>query len=101
MVISWTEWESKYVPVPNPLADGFNGNIWDCMFETFGDDINALNSMTEDNYRIWTLVDNNPNSVYLDVLPGYRYFNRLGFYTTEIPWEDVDMVVSNDPSYKE
>jgi hypothetical protein len=45
------------------------------------------------------LVDNNPNSVYLDVIPGIRVFNRIGWFVTKEPWHDVDMVVSNDPSY--
>ena len=99
-IISWSEWEEKYTPIPNPLADGFNGNLWDCMFETFGDDIEALKAMTSDNYKVWTLVDNNPNSFYLDIIPGTHWVNRMGYFVTEKGWTDKNMVVSNDPSYK-
>lgn len=83
-IISWSEWEEKYKPTTETIID-------------FYDQIPSLKS----GYHLWTVVDNNPNSVYLDILPGRRVFNRLGFFATEIPWEDENMVVSNDPSYKE
>jgi hypothetical protein len=93
-IISWSEWEKKYIPVDvtcTPLE-----NSWDCMFE----DINKVQQTARSGYYVWTLVDNNPNSVYLDVIPGYRAFNRMGWFVTNKPWTDSDMVVSNDPSYK-
>jgi len=82
-VISWKEWEETYKPQQEVMID-------------FPDDVPDVAPQT-----IWTVVDNNPNSVYLDILPGWRLFNRLGFFTTELSWHDKDMVVSNDPSYKE
>jgi hypothetical protein len=82
-LISWKEWEETYKPINDTMFD-------------FVDEVIEVSKSP---YHIWTVVDNNPNSVYLDVLPGYRLFNRIGFYVTEIPWEDTDMVVSNDPSY--
>ena len=83
-IISWSKWEETYKPQQDTMID-------------FVDDLIKQSSSP---HHIWTVVDNNPNSVYLDVIPGYRLFNRLGFFTTEIPWEDKDMVVSNDPSYR-
>lgn len=82
-IIKYAEWEETYKPINDTMFD-------------FVDEVLEVSKSP---YHIWTVVDNNPNSVYLDVLPGYRLFNRLGFYVTEIPWEDVDMVVSNDKSY--
>jgi hypothetical protein len=82
-LISWKEWEDTYKPINDTMFD-------------FVDEVIEVSKSP---YHIWTVVDNNPNSVYLDVLPGYRLFNRLGFYVTEVPWQDVDMVVSNDKSY--
>jgi len=80
-VISYKEWEETYKPTTDTLID-----FWaDVEYKT--------------PYQVWTVVDNNPNSVYLDVLPGHRVFNRLGFFVTEVPWENEDLVVSNDPSY--
>jgi hypothetical protein len=84
-VISWKEWEETYKPTTDTMFD-------------FYDDIR---DSIESGYHLWTVVDNNPNSVYLDVIPGHRIFNRLGFYVTEIPWEDENITVSNDPSYRE
>jgi hypothetical protein len=92
--ISWKEWEEKYIPIDvtsTPLE-----NSWDCMFE----DISKVQQTARSGYYVWTLVDNNPNSVYLDVIPGYRVFNRMGWFVTKLPWQDEDLVVSNDPSYK-
>jgi hypothetical protein len=83
-IISYKEWEEKYKPQQEIMID-------------FVDELMEKSSSP---HHIWTVVDNNPNSVYLDVLPGYHLFNRLGFYTTEVPWTDKDMVVSNDPSYR-
>jgi len=83
-IISWGEWEEKYKPTTDVMID---------IYQKIG---NALPSP----YHLWTVVDNNPNSRYLDILPGHRVFNRLGWYVTEVPWEDDKMLVSNDPSYK-
>ena len=87
-IISYKEWEEKYIPAHETMFDFLDEAV-----DFAGDDPEAIK-------HIWTAVDNNPNSVYLDVLPGIRVFNRLGFYVTSEKWEDVDMVVSNDPSYK-
>ena len=84
-VVSYKEWEETYRPQQ----------------ETIVDFVDELLEESAGPKHIWTVVDNNPNSVYLDVLPGYRLFNRLGFFSTEVPWEDEELVVSNDPSYQE
>lgn len=83
-IISWSEWEETYKPTT------------DTMFDFYSD----IEDIVPSPYHVWTVVDNNPNSVYLDIIPGYRMFNRLGFFVTARNWEDKDMVVSNDPSYK-
>jgi len=84
-VISWSEWESTYKPQQQDIVDF----------------IDELLEKSDSPYHIWTVVDNNPNSVYLDIVPGYHIFNRLGFFTTEVPWSDKELTVSNDPSYQE
>lgn len=82
-VISWSDWEEKYKPTTEHMIDFWSDVSYDSP------------------YQVWTVVDNNPNSVYLDIIPGHRLFNRLGFYVTEKPWTDDELTVSNDPSYKE
>ena len=86
-IISWSQWEETYKPINQDMLD-------------FSSEAQELAGEAEESFKnIWTVVDNNPNSVYLDILPGYRMFNRLGYFVTAEKWEDVDMVVSNDPSY--
>jgi len=96
IVISWTEWEEKYKPIRNPNSP--DPGFWGCMFETYGSDIATLEEMHVDGKYFWTLVDNNPNSVYLDIISGVHVFNRMGYFVTEVPWEE-EVLVSNDPSY--
>ena len=97
-IISYKEWEEAYKPISNPL--NMDDDFWGCMFETYGSDIEYLKANHTANYNLWTLVDNNPNGRYLDVVPGVHWVNRMGYFVTEVPWTDKDMVVSNDPSYK-
>lgn len=86
-LISWKEWEDTYKPIN------------DTMFDFYHEAVDLVKDKVDSGLYIWTVVDNNPNSVYLDVLPGRRYFNSIGFFVTQERWEDLDMVVSNDKSY--
>jgi len=86
-IISWSQWEETYKPINQDMLD-------------YSSEAQELAGEAEESFKhVWTVVDNNPNSVYLDILPGYRMFTRLGYFVTAEKWEDVDMVVSNDPSY--
>jgi len=102
-VIGWTEWEETYKPISNPTNP--DDGIWGCMFETFGEDLEALKNSTllgipKEVGHFWTLMDNNSNSVYLDIVTGTRWINRMGYFMTEVPWTD-DVIVSEDPEYNE
>ena len=92
--ISWREWEKTYQPIQNPHSR--DPGFWGKMFETFEPDIDEVQKANPN--RIWTMVDHNPNSVYLDLIPGYHLFNRMGYFVTELPWEDKELVVTNDPN---
>lgn len=94
-VISWEEWEAEYQPIKNPNSK--EDNIWGCMFETSGDDVRYLQEKGYDNHVFWTMVDNDPNSGYVDVLPGAHAFNRLGYFITQKSWTNENLVVSNNP----
>lgn len=83
-VISWKEWEKTYRPTTDNMIDFYD----------------EIRDTLPSPYQLWTVVDNNPNSVYLDIIPGHRVFNRLGFFVTEEKWTDEELTVSNDPSYK-
>lgn len=92
-VIGWEEWSTKYKPVD--ITHNEVDNYWDAFFE----DIKKVQQTAINEYHVWTVVDNNPNSVYLDIIPGYRVFNRMGYFVTKKNWNDKDLVVSNDKSY--
>jgi hypothetical protein len=86
-IISWESWEAEYLPINKDMLD-------------YSHEAQFLAGESEESIKhVWTVVDNNPNSIYLDILPGYRVFNRMGYFVTSKKWYDVDMVVSNDKSY--
>jgi hypothetical protein len=95
-LITYNEWEESYTLVPNMSND--EQGFWGCMSETFGEDLEQVKTYPPN--QIWTLVDNNPNSVYLDIVSGFHLFNRMGYFVTEEPWEG-EVTVSNDKSYYE
>jgi hypothetical protein len=96
-IISWDAWEQHYKPI------GVDPEISPLSFiiEDVYEAIELAGKSEEAVKHVWTVVDNNPGGYYLDVLPGYRVFNRMGYFVTAEKWEDVDLVVSNDPSYHE
>jgi hypothetical protein len=95
MTMSWKEWEDTFKPISNPLNP--DPDFWGSMFETFGEELEQVKLYPPN--RIWTLVDNNPNSRYLDVVSGFHLFNRMGYFVTEVPWTE-DILVSNDPEHQ-
>ncbi len=97
-VISWEEWESTYKPIRNPRSN--ESGIWGCMFETYGDDIRYLHDGEFDNNVYWTMVDNDPNSSYLELIPGAHMANRLGYFITQNSWSNENLTVSNNPESK-
>jgi hypothetical protein len=74
----WAEWEAKFKPKDNHLVTS-NGK----MFETYGEELEYLK--TVDPKYIWTYVDGDMSSL---LLAGYHYVNRLGYYVTEVPWDN-------------
>ncbi len=88
--LSYEEWIETYKPMTNPFIKApFNGY----MFETYGKE--HLYVRTAKNNNIWTLID----AEGLWIIPGYRFVDRLGYFITEIPWEDEDIEVEIE-SYK-
>jgi len=95
------EFYKKYHPVKNHLND--NASFDGCMFETYGKEIDyirkmnyikEMNSNTDTNRKIWTIVEYEDNIYYLS---GYHWVNRLGFLVTEeaVP-EDIEIEVILD-----
>ncbi len=75
-MITWDEWEETY----KPTTDFEYGDL----SEIDGD---------VDQHHIWTVVDG--DGIYMNIVSGIHIINRLGYFVTEVPWED-DVFVSND-----
>jgi hypothetical protein len=78
-MITWTEWEETY----KPTTDFEYGDL----SEIDGD---------VDQHHIWTVVDG--DGIYMNIVSGIHIINRLGYFVTEVPWED-DVFVSNQKEF--
>lgn len=81
-------WSDNYRPIINPK----NGTY---LFEEFGEDLDFLNKMAQEN-RVWTWVQENGMTV---IMNGFHYLNRLGYYVTEVPWDnEQDIIITVEDS---
>lgn len=78
-MITWDEWEATY----KPTTDFEYGDL----SEIDGD---------VDQHHIWTVVDG--DGIYMNIVSGIHIINRLGYFVTEVPWED-DVFVSNQKEF--
>jgi hypothetical protein len=69
--MTWTAWESEFRPVSEPGE----------FLETHGADLATVNAA--DPARVWTVIDG--GGVYLDLIDGMHYINRLGYVITHEP----------------
>lgn len=87
--ISQEDWEEKYVPVVNHLDDNAS---WQneygvgIMFETYGEEVEHV--FEQDHHYVWTYIDSEDGGT--AIIAGRSIVNRIGYFITEIPWEDED-----------
>jgi hypothetical protein len=79
----WDAWFNKFKPVKNHLDKYASNEYPSYMFETYGAEQEYVKSV--DPKYIWTYVDGDMSSL---LVAGYHYINRIGYYVTEVPWED-------------
>lgn len=84
--ISEDEWFEKYKPIKNSIDTNasFDGH----MFETYGDELEFVKS--QDPNRIWTYGDGDNGSTF--IWSGYHIVNRIGYFITEVPFENDDEI---------
>jgi len=82
--MKFVDWYKKYKPIHNPAS--IDPQFWGCMFETFGEDLEYMKENYKDNRHYWTLVDGEGIELYL--FSGVHWANRLGYFITEVPWEE-------------
>jgi hypothetical protein len=74
----WDEWAEKFKPIKNKFSKHD-----ELMYETYGEEVDYVRAI--DPKYVWTYVDGDMCSL---IVAGYHYVNRIGYYITEIPWED-------------
>jgi len=86
---NYFDFVEKYKPIKNKveLDSAFDG----CMYETYGDEFNAILDANEE--HVWTLVEEDG---VLFITPKRRFVNRVGYFITEEPWEDENIQVVID-----
>jgi hypothetical protein len=96
--LTWKEFEDRFKPIKNH----FRNDPDEIMFETYGEEVDFVRA--QDANRIWTYADGDYCSY---VGSGYHFVNRIGYYITELPFEDdtqYEIVVSTEQEcvcYKE
>lgn len=81
----WGAWAKKFKPIKNKFSNDPDYE----MFETYGEEFEFVKG--QDFTHVWTWVDGDMSSL---LVPGIAYVNRLGYYVTEVPWEnDMDSVL--------
>lgn len=81
--MNYDTWIETYKPKTNHVDSnaGFNG--W--MFETYDAEFDFVKEHAEDK-KVWTLRDGDDGE--LIITAGLGWVNRLGYFVTEIPWEN-------------
>ena len=83
--MTWSEWEEKYKPIPNPFVKSPD----QLMFETYGEEYEFIKTKI-DSKQVWTYADGDMSSF---IMAGFGIVNRIGYYVTEIPWQSEDEYV--------
>ena len=77
--LGWDKWEDKFKPIHNHFSNDPDQN----MFETYGEEVDYVTKA--DNKYVWTWIQGDMSDL---IVAGYHYVNRLGYYITEVPWDD-------------
>lgn len=77
--LTWSQFEEQYKPIKNH----FRKDPDETMFETYGEEVEFVTKA--DNKYVWTWLQGDMSDI---ICAGYHYVNRLGYYITEVPWED-------------
>lgn len=77
-------------PQKNHLADDAAHN--GCMYETYDEEFEFVRR--QDANHIWTIVEGDNDTMFF--CKGFRFVNRLGFFITEVPWDETTQDVKCD-----
>lgn len=88
--LTWEQFEEEFKPIKNHLVPDPDQQ----MFETYGDELEFVRQQNPLN--IWTYGDGDYCSF---ISNGYHLINRIGYYITEVPWEEdtqYELIVSTE-----
>jgi hypothetical protein len=88
------EWDKKFQPATNPFNKEASWN--GVMFETYGEELDYV--QCHDENHVWTLVD---GDLGISLLAGYYVVNRIGYFVTEVAWEDTIEILVHEDSQPE
>jgi len=77
--LTWEEFEEQFKPIKNSVSIYRDTH----MFETYGEELEFVQK--QDPKHIWTESQIDYGFVTSE---GYHFVNRMGYYITEVPWED-------------
>jgi hypothetical protein len=89
--LTWKEFEEQFKPIKNH----FSKDPDETMFETYGEEVDFVLTKDTEN-KVWTYADGDYCSY---VSSGYHYVNRIGYYITEVPYEEdtqYEIIVSTE-----
>lgn len=84
------QWIKTYKPIKNKwdtesLYDG-------CLFGTIGSAISDVRKSPHTN--VWTLISGDNETMW--IVPGFRRVDREGYFITELPWEDENLLINDN-----
>lgn len=85
--MSFEEWKEKYKPIQNKFQEDSPHN--NCMFEVDGEEgefVKTTNPKT-----VWTQIEEEGKFY---IFAGWRRCDRMGYFATEVEWENDDIEVS-------
>ena len=87
--ITDNDWYTIYKPVVNHLNPNASWGTGDggIMFETYGEELEYVTSKVDEN-RVWTWLEGDDGSTVVSA--GFSFVNRLGYFITEKPWDDLN-----------
>jgi hypothetical protein len=90
------EWELHFKPIKNHLDLTGNASFDGIMFETYEHEYDYVAAIGGQNpNKIWTLVDAEDGETI--IINGWAFVNRIGYFITEVPYDDrLDIVVYLD-----
>jgi len=77
--ITEDEFEEQFTTVENHLDD--NASYSGCMFETYGEEVDYVFELSQNEKRVWTIIEGDDDKTYYAT--GFHRVNRIGYLVTE------------------